>query len=283
MGAAIRPEKKGRYCHHGRQRVFCKECGGRGICDHGKQRYWCKLCVSDRKCEHNWIRYKCPKCKERRHNWRRIPPPDTGLPMAPIASSRINGPIDPVNCRAANLLDHWFAAMDVPTGCGMQGNALDEDAAAAEVEIEEMLSTIMDEEFYMPSLTNSEASGSPVTPRSLTPDLELASAGGAATPPATTSNWLPPLYTKVVHSTEPVARHQRVAWLPPLYRLADALSEYDGHASRGREITRSSSSPASLTARTCSTSPGTALAQSEARAEELSEIGIDRFLSSLLA
>ena len=29
-------------CEHGRQRYFCKECGGAGICEHGRRRYVCK-------------------------------------------------------------------------------------------------------------------------------------------------------------------------------------------------------------------------------------------------
>ena len=31
-------------CSHGRQRYFCKECGGGGICEHGRRRSRCKEC-----------------------------------------------------------------------------------------------------------------------------------------------------------------------------------------------------------------------------------------------
>ena len=31
-------------CPHGRQRSFCKECGGSQICEHGRQRSICKEC-----------------------------------------------------------------------------------------------------------------------------------------------------------------------------------------------------------------------------------------------
>ena len=31
-------------CPHGRQRYFCKECGGGGICEHGRRRRQCKEC-----------------------------------------------------------------------------------------------------------------------------------------------------------------------------------------------------------------------------------------------
>lgn len=29
-------------CEHGKQKDFCKECGGSQICEHGKQKYRCK-------------------------------------------------------------------------------------------------------------------------------------------------------------------------------------------------------------------------------------------------
>ena len=31
-------------CKHGRQRWYCKECGGGGICEHGRRRSQCKEC-----------------------------------------------------------------------------------------------------------------------------------------------------------------------------------------------------------------------------------------------
>ena len=35
-------------CPHGRQRNYCKECGGSGICEHGRQRSKCKECGGSR-------------------------------------------------------------------------------------------------------------------------------------------------------------------------------------------------------------------------------------------
>lgn len=39
-------------CEHGRQKSYCKECGGSGICEHGRLRYRCKGCVGSGICEH---------------------------------------------------------------------------------------------------------------------------------------------------------------------------------------------------------------------------------------
>ena len=36
-------------CPHGRQRYYCKECGGGGICEHGRRRSKCKECGSSSK------------------------------------------------------------------------------------------------------------------------------------------------------------------------------------------------------------------------------------------
>ena len=33
-------------CPHGRQRYYCKDCGGKGICEHGWQRNRCNECGS---------------------------------------------------------------------------------------------------------------------------------------------------------------------------------------------------------------------------------------------
>ena len=39
-------------CSHGRQRYFCRECGGGGICEHGRRRSRCKECGGSSICEH---------------------------------------------------------------------------------------------------------------------------------------------------------------------------------------------------------------------------------------
>ena len=49
-------------CPHGRQRYFCKECGGSGICEHGRVRSQCKECGGSGLCEHGRQRSKCKEC-----------------------------------------------------------------------------------------------------------------------------------------------------------------------------------------------------------------------------
>ena len=49
-------------CPHGRQRYFCKECGGGGICEHGRKRYVCKDCGGGGLCEHGRRRSQCKEC-----------------------------------------------------------------------------------------------------------------------------------------------------------------------------------------------------------------------------
>ena len=51
-------------CEHGRQRYYCKECGGPGICEHGRQRSTCKECGGPGICEHGRQRSRCKECKE---------------------------------------------------------------------------------------------------------------------------------------------------------------------------------------------------------------------------
>ena len=49
-------------CPHGRQRYFCKDCGGGGICKHGRRRDRCQECGGSGLCEHGRQRSKCKKC-----------------------------------------------------------------------------------------------------------------------------------------------------------------------------------------------------------------------------
>ena len=47
------PNKKGaKKCIHGRQKAFCKLCGGSGLCKHNKNKYYCKDCGTSGNCSH---------------------------------------------------------------------------------------------------------------------------------------------------------------------------------------------------------------------------------------
>jgi hypothetical protein len=52
----------GSLCEHGRRRSDCKECGGSSICEHGRQRHQCKECGGSSMCEHGRQRSKCKEC-----------------------------------------------------------------------------------------------------------------------------------------------------------------------------------------------------------------------------
>ena len=49
-------------CPHGRQRYFCRECGGGGFCEHGRYRSRCIECGGSGLCEHGRQRSKCSEC-----------------------------------------------------------------------------------------------------------------------------------------------------------------------------------------------------------------------------
>ena len=49
-------------CEHGRQKQYCKECGGSQICEHGKRKSICKLCHGSQICEHNRLKQICKEC-----------------------------------------------------------------------------------------------------------------------------------------------------------------------------------------------------------------------------
>ena len=53
-----------RRCEHGRQRRFCKDCGGSGLCEHGRERHRCKDCGGAGICEHGRRRSRCKDCGE---------------------------------------------------------------------------------------------------------------------------------------------------------------------------------------------------------------------------
>jgi hypothetical protein len=50
------------YCHHGRQKNKCKDCGGRSICQHGRQKSLCKDCGGSSICQHGRQKNKCKDC-----------------------------------------------------------------------------------------------------------------------------------------------------------------------------------------------------------------------------
>ena len=52
----------GGFCEHGRSRTRCKECGGSGLCEHGRERSRCKDCGGSGLCEHGRQRSKCKEC-----------------------------------------------------------------------------------------------------------------------------------------------------------------------------------------------------------------------------
>ena len=56
-------QKRTDICEHGRQRYYCKECGGKGICEHGRKRSECKECGGKGICEHGRERRRCKECK----------------------------------------------------------------------------------------------------------------------------------------------------------------------------------------------------------------------------
>ena len=52
-----------RRCEHGRQRYYCKKCGGGGICKHNRERSQCKECGGGGICQHNRQRSQCKTCR----------------------------------------------------------------------------------------------------------------------------------------------------------------------------------------------------------------------------
>jgi hypothetical protein len=49
-------------CEHGKEKRFCKDCGGSSICEHGKRKYRCKECGGSELCEHDKRKYQCKEC-----------------------------------------------------------------------------------------------------------------------------------------------------------------------------------------------------------------------------
>jgi len=50
------------YCKHGKDKRWCKDCGGSMLCEHGKGKYYCKECNGKGICIHNRTRSRCKDC-----------------------------------------------------------------------------------------------------------------------------------------------------------------------------------------------------------------------------
>ena len=60
---APKKKKVKKKCIHGKQKRYCKECGGSAYCTHGKQKQFCKECGSSAYCTHGQHKAYCKKCK----------------------------------------------------------------------------------------------------------------------------------------------------------------------------------------------------------------------------
>ena len=49
-------------CPHGKQKHYCKECGGSQICPHERIKRYCKECEGKLICSHNRVKYTCKEC-----------------------------------------------------------------------------------------------------------------------------------------------------------------------------------------------------------------------------
>lgn len=49
-------------CIHGKQKYYCKDCGGKGICQHDKRKERCKICGGNALCEHDKEKSRCRLC-----------------------------------------------------------------------------------------------------------------------------------------------------------------------------------------------------------------------------
>ena len=60
------PHKKNKYtpkkCEHGKQKAYCRECGGSAFCEHGKRKRYCKQCGGSQICKHDKIKSDCRLC-----------------------------------------------------------------------------------------------------------------------------------------------------------------------------------------------------------------------------
>jgi len=54
--------KKRIKCEHGKQKRYCKECGGSAFCEHGREKRYCKECGGSAFCEHGKQKRYCKEC-----------------------------------------------------------------------------------------------------------------------------------------------------------------------------------------------------------------------------
>lgn len=54
--------QKANNCPHGRQKYFCKDCGGKGRCEHNRPKHNCRECKGTQICPHNQRRQFCRDC-----------------------------------------------------------------------------------------------------------------------------------------------------------------------------------------------------------------------------
>ncbi len=50
------------FCKHGQRKPRCKECGGSSICKHDRRKFDCKECGGSQVCEHGKIKSVCKEC-----------------------------------------------------------------------------------------------------------------------------------------------------------------------------------------------------------------------------
>ena len=65
--AAEAPSNESKYvhkkCKHGKQKYFCKDCGGKGYCEHNRNKKDCVLCKGCMICSHGKRKRTCIECK----------------------------------------------------------------------------------------------------------------------------------------------------------------------------------------------------------------------------
>jgi len=50
------------HCEHGRQKYYCRDCGGSSFCVHNRQKYYCKDCGGSSFCVHGRQKSYCRDC-----------------------------------------------------------------------------------------------------------------------------------------------------------------------------------------------------------------------------
>ena len=59
----VKRKKVASLCCHGKQKSFCKDCGGSVFCKHEKQRRYCIECDGSGICKHMRQRSSCKECR----------------------------------------------------------------------------------------------------------------------------------------------------------------------------------------------------------------------------